>query len=288
MVGRGRSAKFTSLDSDAHPLPTCLQSEIPFPESRGEMPAAFTDPTDGMPVVCCGIRMSTACVKLDPSGWNGTSGMTWKTIGNTIQAGYIRASDYRPEMGLVIAGGYGAMGGGRSAKVEISKDNAATFQQLEPLPTPLERTCVVILNETTFIVMGGYGGNGVEKRVFSYDLRTNDYTPLPNLPHKNYDQSAALVGRDIWVVGGAYQRDKVQIFNLDTEQWREGPTFPVGIWRTDIVPYEDSFLVVGGDGAGNKIWKLNLDNQSWDELTARLRQGYSYHAATLLAAPDNC
>ena len=42
------------------------------------------------------------------------------------------------------------------------------------------------------------------------------------MPIDNYDHSAALVGRDIWVVGGYRNGDKVHIFNLDTEQWREG------------------------------------------------------------------
>lgn len=293
MTVSGGEARFTSLDSDANPLPSCLQSAIPLPARREAMPAVFTDPTDGMPVVCAGLYRDTQCIKLDASGWNGASGMAWKTIGNTIEAGHIRASDYRPEMGLVIVGGYGSMGGGRSKNIEMSKDNAATFQQLDPMPSPfklsgLERSSVVILDENTFIIIGGHGSAPSERTVLSYDLRTNNYTALPDMPIDNYDHSAVLVGRDIWVVGGYRNGDKVHIFNLDTEQWREGPTFPVTIKRTDIVPYKDSFLVVGGSGAGNKMWKLNLDNQSWDELTARLPWSTSYHAATLLAAPDNC
>ena len=65
-------------------------------------------------------------------------------------------------MGLVIVGGYGSMGGGRSKNIEMSKDNAATFQQLDPMPSPfkwsgLERSSVVILDENTFIIIGGHG-----------------------------------------------------------------------------------------------------------------------------------
>lgn len=46
MTVSGGEARFTSLDSDANPLPSCLQSAIPLPESRVDMPAAFTDPSN--------------------------------------------------------------------------------------------------------------------------------------------------------------------------------------------------------------------------------------------------
>lgn len=71
-------------------------------------------------------------------------------------------------MGLVLVGGFshvsvdGTVKRVRSKNVEISKDNAATFQPLNQLPSPfnksgVERSCVVILDENTFIVIGGKG-----------------------------------------------------------------------------------------------------------------------------------
>ena len=71
-------------------------------------------------------------------------------------------------MGLVLVGGFsyvsvdGTVKRVRSKNVEISKDNAATFQPLSQLPAPfsksgVERSCVVILDENTFIVIGGRG-----------------------------------------------------------------------------------------------------------------------------------
>ena len=61
-----------------------------------------------------------------------------------------------------------------------------------------------------------------ESTVLSYDLRTNNTNKLTDMPIANYEHSCSLVGRDIWVVGGYNNGNKVLIFNLDTEQWREG------------------------------------------------------------------
>ena len=59
-----------------------------------------------------------------------------------------------------MAGGYGHGRGGIMNKVEITKDYGKTFQELKSLQgltgiSNVERSCLTIIDENTFFILGG-------------------------------------------------------------------------------------------------------------------------------------
>ena len=66
-----------------------------------------------------------------------------------------RASDYSPDVGFVIAGGFD--GTANMDKVEWSADLGASFEAAEPLPKPVNGACLVIVGHRVFVI-GGYDG----------------------------------------------------------------------------------------------------------------------------------
>ena len=68
-----------------------------------------------------------------------------------------RASAYQPEVGLFLAGGGG--GSGWTNTLEMSPDNAQTFQYLTDVPYSTFRgifgSCLVIADNNTLVVIGG-------------------------------------------------------------------------------------------------------------------------------------
>ena len=95
-------------------------------------------------------------------------------------------------------------------------------------------------NNTVFFAGGADGNSGLDR--FSYcatyflDLTTKVWTPGPNMTHCRYYHTCNMIinetsnQREIVVVGGLDQQredhckyiQEVEIFNLDTLQWRNG------------------------------------------------------------------
>ena len=66
------------------------------------------------------------------------------------------ASDYTPEVGLVVSGGNFDGGRGDNTRSSYrSKDGAVTFEKLPDLPIRPEAGCVVIVSEDEIFRLGG-------------------------------------------------------------------------------------------------------------------------------------
>ena len=65
-----------------------------------------------------------------------------------------RAWDFNPQVGLVLAGSNGP----NSDTVEISENGGITFRQLDDIPytNKFHGACVVIIDEETIFVAGGF------------------------------------------------------------------------------------------------------------------------------------
>jgi len=287
-----RRISFGSLNSSI-PLPDCLKDgngggNSVLPSDRNQNPAVFTSPVDGLPIICAGSQTDSSCIKWKNNP--GAVGHTYETVGNMIYASDRTAHDFRPDVGLILAGGRN--NSGLMKRVEISKDYGATFQELEPLPVARERACVTIVDEKTFYVMGGQGKNDV----YSYDLDTNTWTSKPNMPQgRNYGMDCATIdtglgnGKEIWVAGG--QSDTTHVFNLGTQQWRTGPKLLRRIGGAPLVPFQNTLIVAQGWGGGERMQKLDVTDgvEKFVEMAERVTYGaYLNHGVTLIEEPENC
>ena len=128
------------------------------------------------------------------------------------------------------------------------------------------------------------------------------------MPTKRYSHSCGLVtGPDIVVAGGQYSGtlDSVDIYNVNTDSWRVGTeiirvihsnfflrtkTFatakglPKPMRNSAVVPYEDTFLLVGGYN-GNylaDVFQYNPNDDEWAKLTTELKIPRHSHIAVLV------
>ena len=93
---------------------------------------------------------------------------------------------------------------------------------------------------------------------FLYDGRTGEFERTEdNMPYSAYGSacgSATLPdGTRIVIVAGGRTSDasniaqtRVQIFNVETREWSEGPELPDTLKYGEAVPYGDTFLILGG------------------------------------------
>jgi hypothetical protein len=100
------------------------------------------------------------------------------------------------------------------------------------LPIPLARHCVVALNSTTFLVIGGYTSFRVTNAVYYYRFDTNRWIPGPPLSttrqfHACTRFTSALHGNlDVVLVAGGSERfnflDTSEILIVGTDSWTPG------------------------------------------------------------------
>ena len=135
------------------------------------------------------------------------------------------------------------------------------------------------------------------------------------MPRSRYAHSCGLVhhpefGPEIVAAGGydgssGVYLDSVDIYTVNTDLWREGNMrtkydrsrklnyilitanlLPKTIGEAAVVPYDDSFLIVGGynanDGYIQDIYQYDAANDEWIELEAKLKTPRSHHVALLV------
>ena len=82
----------------------------------------------------------------------------------------------------------------------------------------------------------------------------------------------------------------VEILDLNTNTWRSGLNpLPEALYAGASIPYEDSFLAVGGTLSNpsvesDKIYKYEPDTESWTTLPKTLDVGRGFAVAMLV--PD--
>ena len=132
-------------------------------------------------------------------------------------------------------------------------------------------------NDTTFIYCingdvdgtGGMGGNWGQFRVFN--VTTNTWTNLPNYPQPRAWVSGAIIGTNIYSIGGitgdvwAVMTKTIQRYNITTNTWSIVDTMIYGTGSSGACGYQDSLMfVVGGvtGGNGTPIAAVQLYNQT--------------------------
>ena len=57
-----------------------------------------------------------------------------------------------------------------------------------------------------------------------------------------------------------HNRDHTEIYSVEEQRWREGTPFPMTNSFPASIPYNDSFLIMGGrnDYCSNKIYKVTI------------------------------
>ena len=256
------------------PLPDRLKSRrlSKFPVKIGGA-AGATLGDASLPHICGGHdgnNVRTECYVLHPQSfrWNFTRQMS--------EARWYSGSANHPDHGWVIAGGYDY---GPKLSAEQTKDGR-TFQSFASLPLPLYEHGLVSLGKGggrgDFFLVGGYTtGNVPSKKAFIYDTgswrEVADIPtarvglicgPIRSRPDGPVEKVVAAGGSD-----GSYL-STTEIYDLATDSWSKGTPLPMALDNAAIVPYETTFLVVGGydssSGYSDKVFLYETSGE-WSE-----------------------
>ncbi len=261
------------------------------------------------------------CFALDPSG-------QWIQAGNMLEPREFAASLMLDQgKTLWVTGGYRydpdhpeATGGhvySETTEALTIPDIAGKefrFQETPRLPNKVMEHCLVQLNETAAMLIGGHNFDEITMDttyILDIDIQPGQevlqYQHGPRLNSARYGHACGLLTKpgdgseQVVVVAGGFNSTlnrtvSTELWTVGSEEWTAGPDLPVenksGAGLTTY--YGKAFLLIGGykdksfKESINKIYKLEFKNGDWKwyKMDTKLQVGRGGHVAFYV--PGNC
>lgn len=120
----------------------------------------------------------------------------------------------------------------------------------------LEYVYAALAKDHLIYILGDDGrrGSGITNKNILYDTKTNVCFTIDPMPTYSYDFACAMVGDDIYVIGGKGQRgflSSVFVYNTISETWREAPSLPKKLHSSDASVAGGRWIIVSGGKHGN-------------------------------------
>jgi hypothetical protein len=170
------------------------------------------------------------------------------------------------------------------------------------LPVTISGHCMVTVNSTTVMVIGGRQNDQISGKTFYYTFGEESWTEGPELKNKRRYHSCGKIRRNkesqemsIIVAGGwdgSSELSSVEILDEGSNEWQTGPELPFGIDLSQMVEDQNGGVVlIGGqlDTVYNldTLYQLSHGGQDavWIKMQQKMETGRFSHTAFLV--PNN-
>jgi hypothetical protein len=251
----------------------------------------------GNSILCGGYQngdRSNKCYSLENNQWVSSASM------NSIRAD--AAAAQLQDGNLLVTGGIDAPGFYLNSAEMLTEEGWES--NIPSLPVTFFRHCMVTVNSTTVMVIGGYqNGQGYSEKTFYFTFGEESWTEGPELKNKRKYHSCGRIRRNkesqemsIIVAGGddgGFSRlSSVEILDEGSNEWQTGPELPFGIIKSQMVEDQNGGVVLIG-GQLDLVYKLDTlyqlphggQDAVWTEMEQKMNTGRGYHTAFMV--PDN-
>jgi hypothetical protein len=170
------------------------------------------------------------------------------------------------------------------------------------LPVTIYNHCMVTVNSTTVMVIGGKQNKKFSGKTFYFTFGEEHWTEGPEMKYRGEGHSCGRIrrnnesqGMSIIVVGGfdgSSYLSSVEILEENSNEWKTGPKLPFGIADSELVEDQNGGVVlIGGQSSSD----VNLDtlyqlphgglDAVWTKMEQKLEIRRDHHTAFLI--PDN-
>jgi hypothetical protein len=171
------------------------------------------------------------------------------------------------------------------------------------LPVTIFGPCMVTVNSTTVMVIGGYQNDqDFSGKTFYFTFGEHSWTEGPELKNRRPYHSCGKIRRNkdsqemsIIVAGGSdiffSLLSSVEILHEGSNEWQTGPELPFGIDNSQLVEDQNGGVVlIGGSspfGRLDTLYQLPHGGQNavWTKMEQKMKIGRGQHTAFLI--PDN-
>jgi hypothetical protein len=197
---------------------------------------------------------------------------------------------------LLVTGGTNLFGNSVNSAEILTEDGWES--NIPSLPVTISFHCMVTVNSTTVMVIGGHQNDHNLGKTFYFTIGEESWTEGPELRNNiRMYHSCGKIRRDkdsqemsIIVAGGndnSYSLS-VEILNKGSDEWQRGPKLPFGIEQAQMVEDQKGGVVlIGGwsskNGELDTLYQLPHGGQDavWTEMEQKLKTRRSTHTAFL-------
>ncbi len=169
---------------------------------------------------------------------------------------------------------------------------------MQSLPGTISYHCIVTVNSTTVMVIGGEQNGGYSGKTFYFTFGEESWTEGPELKNKRGRHSCGKIRRSkerqemSIIVAGGYNGNSflslVEILDEGSNEWQTGPELPFGIGASQMVEDQNGGVVlIGGVSILDTLYQLPHGGQdaAWTKMEQKMKTIRSQHTAFLI--PDN-
>jgi hypothetical protein len=168
------------------------------------------------------------------------------------------------------------------------------------LPVTIVDHCMVTVNYTTVMVIGGWQNDKYLGKTFYYTFGEESWTEGPKLKNARFWHSCGKIRSNnasqkltIIVVGGAdgssAYLSSVEILDIGSNEWQTGPELPFGIYWSQMVKAQNGGVaLIGGfsnsDSYLDTLFQLPHGGQDalWTKMEQKLKIGRNHHIAFMV------
>ncbi len=249
----------------------------------------------GNPIICGGYQNdddSYKCYSLENNKWVFSAGMT--TIRSVAAAAQLKDGK------ILVTGGFDGSGSYLKSAEMLTEEGWES--NIPSLPVIMTRHCMVTVNATTVMAIGGYQNGHYSGKTFYFTFGEESWTEGPELKNKRVWHSCGKIRRNkesqemSIVVAGGYDGSSylssVEILDEGSNEWQTGPELPFGIHYSHMVEDQNGGVVLIG-GYSSSVSYLDTLYQLphggldavWTKMEQKMKTGRRQHTAFLV--PDN-
>jgi hypothetical protein len=167
------------------------------------------------------------------------------------------------------------------------------------LPVTIYGHCMVTVNSTTVMVIGGYQNDYYSGKTFYFTFGEESWTEGPELNYKRGYLSCGKIRRNkesqemsIIVAGGydgSSRLSSVEILDVGSNEWQTGPELPFAIDDSQMVEDQNGgVILIGGYSSSvdtlDTLYQLPHGDQdaAWIKMEQKMKTGRSRHIAFLV------
>jgi hypothetical protein len=249
---------------------------------------------NGNPILCGGYQNFTCtnqCYSLENNEWVSSASM--KSVSVSAAAAQLRNGK------LLVTGGIDNSGYPLNRAEMLTEEGWES--NIPSLPVTIIYHCMVTVNSTTVMVIGGYQ-NGFSGKTFYFTFGEESWTEGPELKNKRGYHSCGKIRRSkesqemSIIVAGGYDGtstlSSVEILDEGSNDWQVGPKMPFGIWQSQMVKDQNGGVVLIGGlsssvGILDTLYQLPHGGQDavWTKMEQKMKTFTYKHTAFMV--PDN-
>jgi hypothetical protein len=246
------------------------------------------------PILCGGVQNnvdSNKCYSLENNEWVSSASL------NSVRA-YAAAVQLQDGK-ILVTGGYDASESDLNSAEMLTEEGWES--NIPSLPVTIAHHCMVTVNSTTVMAIGGYQYDQLSGKTFYFTFGAESWSEGPELKNKRSYHSCGKIRRNkesqemSIIVAGGYDGSylsSVEILDEGSNEWHTGPELPFGILWSQIVEDQNGGVVlIGGYSApGGNIDTLYYlphggQDAEWTKMEQKMNTGRRDHTAFMV--PDN-